>query len=289
MIEYSKHAETLDPSARWVVAAAVAAAFMLLFYQTMRELAADWMVDPEYGHGLLLAPLAGYMAWRARLQEAASPARVQGLVVLAIAVILFWLGTIAAEFFTRRLALVLGLIGLALFFRGRDQARAWWLPFGLLVFTIPIPEVVLNSITLPLQLLASRIAVVLLRLRHVPADLAGNIIILPGRELFVAEACSGLRSISALLGMSLLIGGTALSTPWGRVALLVIAIPAALAANAFRVFTAGYLVYFIGPETAEGALHLAAGLLVFLAALGLVAAAMVLVRRLERRSSEGSE
>lgn len=267
---------------RWPVLAVVALAFLLLFGETLAGLLVDWTQDPDYGHGLLLVPLAGYLAWSRRLEGARRPAPVGGLFILAGSVLLFWLGEIAAEFFTRRLAALVALAGLAVFYAGWRQARAWWLPFGLLFVTIPVPEVVLNSVTLPLQLLASRVAVALLEFRHVPVALSGNIILLPGRELFVAEACSGLRSFSALLGTSLLLGGTMLRTWPARIGLLMVALPAALAANAFRVFLTGYLVYYAGPEAAEGALHLSAGIGVFLAALGIVALVLLTLRRVER-------
>lgn len=264
-----------------VVVAAISLTFLLLFQETIKDLLVDWANDPDYGHGLLLLPVAIYLAWRSRLRGDWVPSRVTGGLILAAAVALFWLGTIAAEFFTRRFAVLLALFGLVLYYRGWQQARAWWLPFGLLLVTVPIPEVVLNTITLPLQLLASRVAVGFLQFRHVPADLAGNIIMLPGTELFVAEACSGLRSLSALVGMSLLMGGTLLTTISGRVILLLFAVPAALTANALRVFLTGYFVYYVGPEAAEGMLHQSAGIAVFLLALGFVAAGMSILRRLE--------
>lgn len=264
----------------------VASTFLLLFGGTIAELVRDWARDPDYGHGFLLLPLACYLAFRSRLRENPAPSRVGGLALLVTSVLVFWLGTIAAEFFTRRFAVLVALAGLAVYYGGWRQARAWWLPFGLLLVTIPLPEVVLNSVTLPLQLFASRVAVTLLEFRHVPADLSGNIIILPGTELFVAEACSGLRSLSALFGMGLLIGGTMLTTWPARAVLLIVALPAALAANAFRVFLTGYLVYYAGPEAAEGLLHLSAGIGVFMIALGLVAAVMLFLRRRERRSGK---
>ncbi|MGH7541125.1 MAG: exosortase/archaeosortase family protein, partial [Gemmatimonadota bacterium] len=242
----------------------------------------DWSSSGEYGHGFLLLPIAVYLAWRTRERDP-RPARGWGTAMIAGGVVLFLAGTLAAEFFTRRSAVLLVLAGLALHYRGWLQLRAWWLPFGLLAFTVPLPEVVLNSLTLPLQLLASRLAVALLEFRHVPAGLSGNIILLPGQELFVAEACSGLRSLSALLGLTLLIGGTALQTGWSRVALLLFAVPAALAANALRVFGTGFAAHYLGPGVTEGFLHEVAGALVFLLPLGLVGLITLLLRRAEKR------
>lgn len=262
-------------------AVVLAAAFGLAFGPAVVDLFADWASSGEYGHGFLLLPIAAALAWKHRLPRAGRGAPVAGLIVLTGAVGGLLLGVLAAEFFTRRVSVLLAAAGLTLWFRGWPQLRAWWLPFGLLAFTIPLPEVVLNSITLPLQLLASRMAVALLELRHIPVAQAGNIIYLPGQELFVAEACSGLRSVSALLGLTLLIAGTSLRTVAGRVVLVALAVPAAIGANVLRVFATGFGVHYMGPEIATGAPHTLLGVFVFvlpLAFLGLLALGM---KRLE--------
>lgn len=278
--------ESVLPS--WLLIAVVTSAYVLLFGASLRTLLVDdWLHNGEYGHGLLLLPIAAYLAWTKRLSRA-EPAPARGLFVLGGAVLLFWVSTMAAEFFTVRFSALLAVAGLTLYYRGRRQLRAWWLPFTLMVFTIPLPEVLLGSLTLPLQLLASKMAVTLLAFRHIPVELAGNIILLPGHELFVAEACSGLRSLSALFGLTLLIAGTGLDRPWSRVVLLIIAIPAALIANAFRVFVTGYLVYYFGPGAAEGMAHASAGIVVFLIALGGVGLVMLGLRRLENRPPRDS-
>ena len=85
-----------------LVVAAISFAFLLLFQETIKDLLVDWANDPDYGHGLLLLPIAIYLAWRSRLLGDWTPSRIAGGVILAAAVALFWLGTIAAEFFTRR-------------------------------------------------------------------------------------------------------------------------------------------------------------------------------------------
>jgi len=265
----------------WVAGALVAAPLALLFGGTVWELIQDWAVDPEYGHGFLMLPIAVVLAWKKRLSRP-RPATVTGLLLLAVAVAVFLLGVLAAEYFTRRMAMLLALGALSVYYLGWAQARAWWLPFGLLAFSVPLPEVVLNSLTLPLQLFASEIAVGLLQFRHIPAAQVGNIIFLPGQELFVAEACSGLRSVSALLGLTLLIAGTTLRSVPGRAALLALALPAAIAANTLRVFATGFGAYYLGPAFATGATHTILGIVVFVLPLAFVGLLTVLVGKVER-------
>lgn len=263
-------------------AAAVGGAFLAVFGPTLLKLSRDWLQVEDYRHGLLLVPIAGYLAWKRRTDEG-SPDRAAGIALLVGSLVLFLLGTVMVELFTRRLALIGALAGLVLFYSGRRQLKAWWLSFALVLFTIPLPSVVLDTLTLPLQLFASEAAVQMLELRHVPVRLAGNVILLPDQRLFVAEACSGLRSLSALFGLTLLFGGTGLKKPFSRGVLLVLALPAAIAANVLRVFVTGYFGYYAGPGFVEGATHQAAGIAVFGLALGLVLAGMRGLRVWEQR------
>ncbi len=184
-----------------------------------------------------------------------------------------------------RLAVVAALAGLVVFGWGARQLRHWWLSFGLLVLSIPLPAVVLGSLALPLQLKASQLGAWLLATRDVPVQLAGNVIHLPGRSLFVTEACSGLRSLTALLALGLLLGGLRLRTPWGRGLLVAATIPVALALNGCRIFATGFLVYFVDPEFGDGFLHLTEGWAIFLVALVLLGALAEGLVRLERRWS----
>jgi exosortase len=261
---------------------AAAAAFALLFFRPAASLAGDWWNDPNAGHGLLLAPVACWLAWRRGLVPA-RPRPAAGLALLAAAVLLRCVAGLAAELFTMRLSLLAAAAALLLYTRGWGQLRHWWLPLGLLLLCIPLPAVLTSSLALPLQLQASAIGAALLRARDVPVVLAGNVIHLPGRTLFVTEACSGLRSLSALLAIALLVAGLWLSTTPGRALLLLLALPVAVLLNAVRVFLTGFLVVFVDPRLGDGFMHLTEGLLVYLAALAVLGAMAWGIARVEER------
>jgi exosortase len=258
-----------------------AIAFAILFSEPAVLLVRDWWNDPDAGHGLLLAPLAIWLAWRSGL-VAARPARVSGALILTGAVLLRYLSGLAAELFTMRLSLLMGAAGLVLFWCGWRQLLHWWLPVILLVLSIPLPDIVTSSLALPLQLRASRWGAALLEFRHVPVNLSGNVIQLPGRQLFVTEACSGLRSLTALLSLGVLVGGLWLRHPAGRILLVLAAIPVAMVVNAFRVFLTGFLVYFVSPDLGEGFMHLSEGWLLFVIAFLLLGAFTWVVAGVER-------
>src|SRR2546428_1166967 len=134
---------------KWPPLAALGLAFALLFYQPLVLLLGDWWSNPEAGHGLLLVPVAGWLAWRARGGPATAPSPALGGVAIAGAVLLRYLSGLAAELFTMRLSMVIALAGLVVYFAGTRRLLGWWLPFTLVVLSIPLPEVLLNSIALP--------------------------------------------------------------------------------------------------------------------------------------------
>jgi len=160
----------------------------------------------------------------------------------------------------------------------------------LLLLSIPLPAVVLGSIAFPLQLRASQIGAILLESRHVPVQLAGNVLHLPGQSLFVTEACSGLRSLSALLALGVLIGGLWLRSVPGRALIVLAALPVAMALNGLRIFLSGFFAYFVDPALSQGIMHYSEGWVMFVIAfaiLGAVSWATAAVERavLVRRSA----
>lgn len=260
-------------------------AFILLFWGPALDLARDWWHDPDAGHGLLLAPLAVYLAWQSGRVDAPRPQPWLGIGLTAGATLLRYASSLAAEVFTTRLSVLAALAGLIVFAAGARQLFHWWLPGLLLLLSIPLPAVVLGSITLSLQLHASEMGARLLEWRDVPVHLAGNVIHLPGHSLFVAEACSGLRSLTALLSLSVLIGGLWLRAPWARTALFASAIPIAVLLNGLRVFLIGFLVFYVDPRLGSGVLHYGEGWLLFMVALGILAGGAALLGRVESRWS----
>jgi exosortase len=276
----------LGSSAAIVPLAVTAGLFAILFSKPFTLLVRDWWTLPEAGHGLLLAPVAIWLAWRAGISPDAKPSRAVGTVILVFAVVVRCAAGLAAELFTMRGSMVIALVGLTTYQFGVRQVIRWWLPFVLVCLSIPLPELITQALALPLQFKASQMGAALLEMRSVPVRLAGNVIQLPGRELFVTEACSGLRSLTALVSMAVLMGALLLRTPAARVALLLLAIPVAVVINGVRVFLIGFLVYYVSPALGEGFMHETEGWLLFLVSLAVLSAMAWtggLIERLARR------
>lgn len=257
-------------------------ASLLLFADPLRSLARDWWTNPDAGHGLLLVPVALWLAWRSGL-VASRPQPLLGAAVLTMAVLLRWTSGLAAELFTMRFSLWLAIVGLVLHAAGWRQVRHWWLPLALLVLAIPLPGVLTNALAIPLQFKASELGTALIRWRGIPVETSGNVILIPGQRLFVAEACSGLRSLTALISLGVMVGGIYLRTWPGRVALLALTIPIAVAVNAIRIFLTAFLMHYVDPALGRGFMHTSEGWALFVGALGLVALVGMVLAWVERR------
>ena len=276
--------------ALWLPLGAALVFFAALYAKPAYLLIRDWtnFDNPDSGTGLLLAPLAFWFAFQTGLKEARKPALALAVVFLLGAIGLRYVSDLAAELFTMRVSMLIGAAGVILWFFGVRQLLAWWLPFVLLGLAIPLPELVIVKLTAPLQLVASRIGASLIEWRNIPVLLNGNVIRIPGHDLFVAEACSGLRSLTALVNLGVLLGAMLLAKPWSRVTLLVLAVPMAILINGFRIFLTAFLVYFVSPEAGSGFMHTTEGWLMFViafASLGAVASLLLFIEgRLARRS-----
>jgi len=244
-----------------------ASVFALLFFLPFVSLVRDWWKLPEAGHGLLLAPVAVWLAWRSGIVAYTKPNVILGAAILVAAVMLRLVAALAVELFTMRISMIGALVGLTVYFYGVRQVAHWWLPFLLVFLCVPLPELVTQALALPLQFKASQMGAGLLAMRHVPVQLSGNIIRIPGHELFVTEACSGLRSLTALLSTGILVGAMLLRTTVARVLLVLLAIPVAIVVNGVRVFLTGFLVYFVSPSFGTGFMHITEGWLLFLVSL----------------------
>ena len=246
--------------------------FAILFSQPFTLLVRDWWTLPEAGHGLLLAPVAVWLAWKSGIRADARGNIALGAAMLVMAVLIRFMAGLAAELFSMRASMILALGGLTVYHYGLRQLVHWWLPFLLATLSIPLPELITQAMALPLQFKASQMGAALLRMREIPVRLTGNVIRIPGNELFVTEACSGLRSLTALLSLAVLLGGLVLQKPITRVLLVVLAVPIAVAINGLRVFLTGFLVYFVDPALGKGFMHITEGWLLFLVSLSCMGA-----------------
>jgi exosortase len=193
-----------------------------------------------------------------------------GLPILIFSLAMLVVGVLGAELFLSRLSLLFAIAGLVVLFFGWDHQKAILFPWAFLLLMIPIPSILFNDITFPLQLLASKVAAHVLPWMGVPVLREGNVIQLPAMALEVAEACSGIRSLLSLATLAIIYGYMMEKRTFIRVLLAVAAIPIAVAANSLRIVGTGLLVQYWDPDKAEGFFHAFSGWLIFVVSLAML-------------------
>lgn len=280
MTEPMSTAEATATPARafpWLLIGWTAALLGLCYYPVLGRLVRDWYIDEDMGHGFFVPAVSAYIIWQARERLLARQYRPNyvGLAVVAAGGILLVLATYAVELTLMRGAFLLSVWGAVLTLGGVALLRELLFPLLLLCFMVPLPAVIYNQITFPLQLLASQVAEHALVLLGIPVFREGNILDLPSQRLSVVEACSGIRSLMSLTYLSLVYGHFFETRLGVRALLVVLTPPIAILVNALRVTITG-LLSESNPELARGLFHSAEGWVMFLMALAL----MVAVHRL---------
>ena len=259
--------------------------FILLYSGVLPKWGLDLWEDPNYSHGLLIPFISIYLV-RERLLSLSDTDKVRqsnwaGLVVVFAALVMFIIGSIGAEFFTKRISLIVLLFGALWLLEGWKITKELSFPVGLLFFAVPLPYVLYNSMAFPLKLLASKIAVKLLGVIGMPVFLEGNVITLPHTTLEVVDACSGIRSLMTLITLAFLLAYFHHKQTWKRLVVLSLAIPVAVAANAVRVAATGILTKY-DQAWGHGTLHDFEGWLVFVASFAGLAVCSYLLRSKEK-------
>jgi len=267
----------------WVVALVLG----LLYGPTLARLAEQWWTDPNFSHGILVPLFSCYLLWQRRKLLSALPLQPawSGIAVLALALAILAAGALGAELFLARVSLLFAIAGLVVWFWGWNHLRATLFPWAFLFLMVPLPALAFNQLTLPLQLMAAKLATTILQAVGIPVLRDGNVLHLPAMSLEVAEACSGIRSLFSLIALALIYGYWSDRRGWMRIALFAAAVPIAVLANAFRIVGTGLCVQYSSPGRAEGFSHAFSGWMIFLISFGL----LVLAHRvLCRLSSQGA-
>ncbi|HXE30615.1 MAG TPA: exosortase [Terriglobales bacterium] len=275
---------------RWSVGSMYAlglSALALVYVPVLIGLAHDWATDPNYSHGFLIPFAVAFLVWRGREAWRVLPLRpsVWGGVLAVASQAIYLAGFLGAEYFLQRTSLLLLLAAGIIFLYGWGHLRIHLFSFALLLLAIPLPALLFNAVALPLQLLASNWAAWLLGLCSIPVLREGNILMLPQRTLDVAEACSGIRSLFSLIALAMMLAYLLPARFWLRLAVVVSAVPIALAANAFRIAATGLLGQWLGAAASEGFFHAFSGWVIFVLAFAALAAETSLLHRwLEARA-----
>jgi len=232
----------------------------------------SWLVyqwlDPgsESGYGWFVPLVSGFLVWRRRkaLRLAARQVDYRGFAVVLISLFVYIAGVRTQQPRLGVLALTGVLWGGAMFLHGTVVARLLFFPCVYLLFMIPMSF--LASATLPLRFLVCRASVVLLNGVGIEVWQRGTAIFsaTPGvLALDVADPCSGLRSLIAMLVLTAAYGHVMVAGTWKKWLLFVSAVPLAVVGNITRVLVIAAAALIFGRDTAVKISHEYSGYIVF--------------------------
>lgn len=224
---------------------------------TIIGIAGTWFEsNSDMGHGFLVPPCAAYLVWlkRERLRRIPVNPSAWGLLLVFWAALQYLFGQAAHWVWFSRTAFIFALAGFILTLWGFKTLRELAYPLALLSLMIPPPTFLYEWLTLRLQLAASRLGEVLLDILGVSVLREGNLLEIPGDRMSVEAACSGIRSLLALVFFGAVYNFMFVGQRWIRVAVMMLIIPLAVVGNTARIVATG-LVSQYNRAWAHGLLH----------------------------------
>ncbi|MDW7774277.1 MAG: exosortase/archaeosortase family protein [Desulfobulbaceae bacterium] len=265
-------------------AAALFAAWFILFIPVSRDLWHTWLNDENNSHGILVPLICLYFIWRKKedLQAVPYSSSWWGGLVLGISLLIYVVSFAGDLAFVARLMMVASLMGLIIYNYGKDFFKVVIFPVSFLVFMIPIPASVIQLISLPLKFFATTISAAVIRMFSIPVLQEGNMLYFAQTQLEVADACSGLNSIVALTMLSVIFAYLTKKGIPAKIILLASAIPLALFVNIVRVSGTGILAHYFGDGVAQGFFHEFSGMAIFFAGFLILLLEFILIENLGR-------
>jgi len=256
------------PSLTPVYACLLAGLVIYCYWFGISEMWEQWTHDEDMTHGFFVPLIAAWIAWRGRTSW--FPQKVQptswGFVPLTLSALLLYAAIAGAGKFVACIALLCAICSVILILGGPGVLRAVTFPLLLLLFMLPKLAILYDRITLPMQLLATRLAALALTAGGIHATRSGNILHLGTFSVSVVEACSGVRYLLSLCFFAVAYAQIAGSGPWIRAGLMAAMAPVALLANALRV-AAVALLGMLNRNWIEGPVHVASGWVIFVGAM----------------------
>lgn len=282
-MDYSETRYTLTPRELiWPVL--TLAVIFAVYVPIIDYMVQDWMHDENNSHGFIVPLVSAYMMWKRRdiiLSQRAEPS-LWGLLVILAGGVLLILGWLANEYFTQRFSLIVILSGCVVYWYGWKVMAILAGPMAYLILMIPIPAIIYDAAAFPLKLFVTKVSVAFMKAVGIMVVREGNVMQFPNITLEVVNACSGLRSLTSLLAVGLAYVMLFVKTRWHKLALTAMIFPIALVANMVRVIGTGVLAQYFGAAAAEGFFHEFAGLVIFLASLGMLSVAHGILARCSR-------
>ncbi|MBT0962766.1 exosortase B [Denitromonas iodatirespirans] len=262
-----------------IVALGLAIMYVPSFVDLFRTI---WSTD-EQAHGPIVLGLSVWLVsrkWQALASMPASGARpALAWPVMIVAGLFYALGRSQGILIFEVGSLVWMIAGLLLLLRGPAAVRLMWFALFFMLFMIPLPGVVVDTLTAPMKMAVSYVAEQVLYAAGYPIARTGVMLQIGQYQLLVADACAGLHTLFTLEALGLLyLNVVRHASVLRNITLAILIVPISFTANVIRVMVLTLITYHLGDEAGQGFLHGFSGMALFVSALLLIIAADSVLR-----------
>lgn len=239
--------------------------FTILYLPFLKTMISAWDSNPNYSHGYLIPFISAWLIYSLKdeIGEIKPTPSNWGILIILLACLQLIVAKIGMEYFLQRTSIIVLFFGISLFLYGKDITFKIAVPIIYLIFMIPIPAIVWNKIAFPLQIFASYLTEHVIRFSGMPILREGNVLILSTITLEVVDACSGIRSLTTMMALSI---PFSFYMPPGKIKktlLFLSSIPIAIIVNIVRLTATAFLSSLYGEKFAQGFLHEFSGMVTF--------------------------
>lgn len=258
----------------WVL---IVLGFAAIYFPTFWDLFNGLWKTDQNAHGpIVLAITAWFFFYKAREIAASDsftrlPSPAAGWLVFVAGLLVYAAGRSQAVYLLELGSMIPVVTGLVLIFFGKTALKRLWFSLFFMLFMIPLPGSLTDTITQPMKLFVSYGTENLLYALGYPISRSGVILNIGQYRLLVADACAGLNSLFTLEALGLLyLNVVQHSSVVRNIALAVLIVPISLASNMIRVSLLALITYYYGDEAGQGFVHGFSGMLLFITALLLI-------------------
>lgn len=243
-----------------------------IFYDALLHLTGIWSKREEYSHGFIIPFIAAFFIYQNKneLAQIEFKGSWLGYILILTGLLFAIVGDMTTIYMVVQYAMVLTITGVLYTYLGYKAFRYVVVALLVLLFMIPLPEFLYDTLSQKLQLLSSDIGVKVIRLFDISVYLEGNVIDLGNYKLQVVDACSGLRYLFPLMCFGFICAYIFKAPLWQRALIFFTTIPITVFMNSFRIGVIGVLVNYWGIQHAEGFLHDFEGWIIFMACVGVL-------------------
>jgi len=237
-----------------------------LYIPAVAKMASEWAEFPSLSHGFAIPVIAAYLLRQRRALVASVPRAPSavGFALIVPALMLLVIGSLGGEPFLARVSLPIALLGVVFTLGGSRLAHTVAPSIAYLFLMIPLPYLTFTTLSYKVQVLDATITTATLRWLGLPVLREGVMIYLPNITLEVAQDCSSVQAIVALLALGVAYAQIGGRPTWARLLLTISCVPLGLASNAFRITLTALMAFLLGPVALDNVIHRFSGTTVFL-------------------------